>query len=203
MNKTLDGNYITEVQRLPLSEPFRVDERHILTKTMEPLSADIALQRGSKIHCDFLSKEIVCKLEGPDGTAPISSQLPQLKPYAFSPTFQAVLADTPWFDQMVAVQANRIVGSITTMPLITMLDGENDEVKLTAQEPATIESVGSETIELLNQRVSALKFRINDSAASDSEDTNYLWMSKSGLLLQVTSGNAVITKLSSYQGPQL
>ena len=198
-----DGDYIVEVQRLPLSEPFRVDERHVFTKTMEPLSADIALHLGAKIHCDYQSSEISCTIAGPDG-ASISSRLPQLKPYVFAPT-SLPLADTPWLDQMVTVQANRIAGRTTTIPLITMLNDENgkDEDRLRVQDSVPIESLGSETIDLLNQRVSALKFRIRDSVASDSEDSDYLWMSNSGLLLQVTSGNQAITKLTSYEGPQL
>ena len=198
-----DGDYIVEVQRLPLSEPFRVDERHVFTKTMEPLSADIALHLGAKIHCDYQSSEIACTIGGPDGTS-ISSRLPQMKPYIFAPAILP-LADTSWLDQTMAVQANRIAGSITTMPLITMLNDENgkDEDQLTVQDSVHIESLGSETIDLLNQRVSALKFRIRDSVASDSEDSDYLWMSNSGLLLQVTSGNQAITKLTSNEGPQL
>jgi len=103
-----DGNYGVEVQRLPLSEPFRVDERHIFTKAMEPLSADIAIQGGARIHCDYQLREIAC-----------------------------------------------------------------------------------------------LKFRLRDSGASDSEESTYLWMSKSGLLLRVTSGSTVTTRLSAYQGPRL
>jgi hypothetical protein len=198
-----DGNYLVEVQRIPLSEPFRVDERHLFTKTMEPLSADIALNLGAKIHCDYQSSEIACTIGGPDGTS-ISSQLPQLKPYVFAPA-SLPLADTPWFGQMVAVQANRTAGSITNVPLITMLNDENgkDEDKLTVEESGSIESLGFETISLLNQRVTALKFRMRDSAATDPGNSDYLWMSNSGLLLQVTSGNQVVTTLSSYEGPQL
>jgi hypothetical protein len=200
-----DGNYNLEVQRLPLSEPFRVDERHIFTKTMEPLSADLVLPRGAKIHCDYELREIACNLDGLDGTSARSSRLPQLKPYAFAPAYQVVLTDIAWFDQMVVVQANRTAGGTTSVPLVTILNNEknNDEVKLTAQRPAPIESLGSETIDILNQRVSALRFRMRDSTASGSEDSTYLWMSKSGLLLQVTSDKTVITKLSSYQGPAL
>src|SRR5580700_4974177 len=78
-----DGNYGVEVQRLPLSEPFRMDERHIFTKAMEPLSADIALQGGARIHCDYQLREIACNIGGPDGTS-ISSRLPQRKPYVFA-----------------------------------------------------------------------------------------------------------------------
>src|ERR1700690_1468296 len=106
---------------------------------------------------------------------------------------------------MVVVQANRIVGSTTAMPLITLLNDKNgkDEDQLTVNDSTPIESLGSETIDLLNQRVSALKFRMKDSAESDPGDPRDIWMSKSGLLLQVSSGNMVITRLSSYQGPQL
>jgi hypothetical protein len=198
-----EGNYIVEVQRLPLSEPFRVDERHRFSKAMEPLSADIALHLGAKIHCDYQSSEIACTIAGPDGTS-ISSRLRQLKPYVFAPA-SLPLADTPWLAQMVAVQANSTADSITTMPLITMLNDENgkDEDKLTVQDSVHIESLGFETIDLLNQRVSALKLRMRDSVATHSEDSEYLWMSNSGLLLQITSGNQVVTTLSSYQGPQL
>ncbi len=203
MCKMPDGNYLVEVQRLPLSEPFRVDERHLFTNTMEPLSADITLNLGAKIHCDYQSSEIACTIGGPDGTS-ISSQLPQLKPYVFAPAILP-LGDTPWFGQMVAIQANRTAGSITTMPLITMLNDENgkDEDKLTVQESESIEFLRFETIDLLNQRVSALKFRMRDSVSTDPGDSDYFWMSNSGLLLQVTSGNQVVTALSSYEGPHL
>ena len=91
------------------------------------------------------------------------------------------------------------------MPLITMLNDENgsDKDKLTLQGSAPIETLGSEAIDILNQDVSALKFRLRDSGASDSEESTYLWMSKSGLLLRVTSGSTVTTRLSAYQGPRL
>jgi hypothetical protein len=203
MYKMPDGNYAVEVQRLPLSESHRLDERHIFSNTMESLSADIGLHGGAKIHCDYLPNDIACTMSGPDGTS-ISSRLVQSKPYVFVPA-ALPLADLAWLGQALGIQANRAPGSVTAIPMITMLHDENgkDEVKLIADEPVTVESLGSETLDLLNQRVSALKFRMKDSAESHSGEPAYFWMSKSGLLLQVTSGQIVVTRLSSYEGPPL
>jgi hypothetical protein len=198
-----DGHYVVEVQRLPLSEPFRVDERRVFTKTMEPTSADIDLHQGAKIHCDYESSEIACTMSGPDGTS-ISSQLQQQKPYVFAPALLP-LADGPWLEQMMAVQANRTAGSVTAIPLITLLNDDNgkDEDKLSVQDSVQIECLGSETIDLLSQRVPAWKFRMRDPGASGPDHSDYSWTSRSGILLQGTSGNQTTIKLTAYEGPQL
>jgi hypothetical protein len=205
MNELPDGNYSIDIQRRPLSEPFRTDERHIFSRAMEPLSADINLHLGAKVHCDYSSQEIACTLSGPNAD-PISSRLSQPKPYVFSPIILP-LADGPWLGQMIIVQAKRIVGHKTKVALLTMLssndDDREDHAGLKLEDAATVEYVGMETIEIVGQRVNALKFRMRDSDNADLGDSTILWMSKSGFLLQLSSDQKVFTKLSSYRGPAL
>ena len=88
MERTADNSYIVEIQRAPLSEPFRVDETHSFSRSMVPSSAEISLHLGASVHCDYLPQGIDCALKGPSGEPGPSSRLAQSKPYLFVPTYR-------------------------------------------------------------------------------------------------------------------
>jgi hypothetical protein len=207
MKVTPDGDYSIVVELVTPGPSSSLQERHIFTSAMKPKGFEMSttIKDGAgiaslKIHCDYGSEQINCAVSG---THSASATLAQKMPYAFFPSAQAPTFDLAWASQMFIVQAERTIGQTTTIPVISIGDGERrNSIKLEVVETQQVEYLGREKIEVLHQEILAHKFRMKAPNAPKSGQD--LWMSDSGLLLAITL-DAADRKimLTSYEGPPL
>jgi hypothetical protein len=109
--------------------------------------------------------------------------------------------DLPWFFQTVASQAEHSVGRKSAIPLVTIEDGDTpDSTILKVKEIEQVEYLGREKIEVVGQAVLAHKLQIDDPASAAPED---LWLSDSGLLLQLSQQGNPSLLLTAYEGSPL
>lgn len=200
-----DGSHTVEIEAT--TQGATLKERYALTSDLKPKSfslvlsskGDSATTEPATISCDFGSEKIACHTVG--NGVNTSPSLAQKLPYVFMPTAEAPSLDLPWFFQTVGSQAERSAGQKSAIPLITIEDGDTaDSTVLKVQEIEQVEYLGREKIDVVGQTVLAHKFRITDAASATPED---LWLSNSGLLLQLTQQGNPSLLLTSYEGPSL
>jgi len=199
-----DGSYAVEVDLAVPPEIPRVGERHTFTSDFQPTGFTFSVpklepENGGpvEIGCDYLSAEMRCHMTCEGTTS--SATLAQPKPYVFMANDEVPVFDTAWFVQMLVGQALRSIGYTTEVAVVTIADGETEnslalKVKLTEQ----VKYVGQEKIEILNQQILAHKFQLIE----EDDPPQSVWLSSSGLLLQMQMGEGKII-LSNYQGQAL
>jgi hypothetical protein len=214
-----DGSHLVKVELVPdlvkLKAPkLRIEEIHVFAKELLPKRYIFNLSNeqtdgntSAKIDCNYQPTGLTCHAEyqTPEEAFSGTSTLPQKMPYAFWHSVEAPTFDLVWASQPFAAQAERVVGHKTTIPLISIEDGDTPgTMKLAVEEIEQIEYLGREKISVLNHQMLAHKFRMTDPYHQHVGD---LWMSNSGLLLAMTLGEegevSVKMMLTSYQGRSL
>lgn len=117
--------------------------------------------------------------------------------------FTEPVIDMVWAAQTVAAGADRSLGNSTAVPLITIEDGETEgSIRLKVEETEQVKYLGPESLEIMGKAVPADKFQMT---STDQTGSQYIWLSRSGLLLQLSSsdaGSGTIV-LTTYEGPPL
>lgn len=200
-----DGSCSVDIEAA-IQSPM-MEEHYVLTTDLKPKSFSLTVSSKNSntsgesitISCDFGSEKITCHTVGNGVTA--SPALSQRMPYVFMPTAEAPSLDLPWFFQTIASQAGRSIGRKSAIPLITIEDGDTtNSTTLKVQEIEQVEYLGREKIDVAGQTVLAHKFRIDDPASAAPEN---LWLSNSGLLLQLSQQGNPSLLLTTYEGPPL
>ncbi|MGB7172238.1 MAG: hypothetical protein WBD23_01670, partial [Candidatus Acidiferrales bacterium] len=200
-----DGSYSVDIEAAAQSP--MMEEHYVLTTDLKPKSFSLIVSSKNSnasgesvtISCDFDSEKITCHTVGGGVTA--SPTLVQKIPYVFMPTAEAPSLDLPWFFQTIASQAGRSIGQKSAIPLVAIEDGDTaDSATLKIQEVELVEYLGREKIEVAGRTVLSHKFRISIPQSATPED---LWLSDSGLLLQLSQQGNPSLALTSYEGPPL
>jgi len=173
-----DGTYSVVVdvipeQLKPEAPNLIFEESYIFTSKLKPKVFNLNMSNrngddsiSTKIRCDYSPAKLNCHMAyhtRDESVSDASDTMTQRMPYTFWPSVEAPKFDIPWAFQSFAIQAARSIGHKTTIPLISIDDGDSESsMKLTIEETEQVEYLGWETIEVLNQQVHAHKFRIID-----------------------------------------
>jgi hypothetical protein len=208
----VDGRYSLEVKNVGPQNGSEVYEHRLLSEKLKPISFGMeVLDRGQpqavrvKIECQFGAARVDCSLDDIASGVAISDTIGQKTPYGFLPVVGPFPLDLAWYYQMLLAQVDRVKGTKVLIPVVGFTEGENkNSLKLVAQSDDEIEYCGLETIDRLNQKIVAYKFRLlSTSSPNDPESVRFAWLSQSGLLIQVANKDGLFLILSAYHGPQL
>jgi hypothetical protein len=198
-----DGSYSVHAELAP----FGKDGVHE-TRT---LSSDLRLKGFSSsahsvnISCDFNADNARCSLQVDESRVGSSASKEQRLPYNFMPFAGPFPFDIAWFYQAFVAQADRAPGRKATVPVLSLHDDvTNKGIELGIEETNQIEFLSREKIKILDREILADKFRIDDVERPNRENTNFVWVSQSGIILQIRgdSDDSSI-RLTEYSGSTL
>jgi hypothetical protein len=198
-----DGSYLVRAELAP----FGKDGVHE-TRT---LSSDLRLRGFSSrahsvnISCDFNPNTASCSLQVDESSPGSSASTEQRLPYNFIPFAGPFPFDIAWCYQAFVAQADRVVDRKIKVPVLSLHDdAKNTGIELGIEETSQIEYLSQERIKLLDREILAFKFRIDDVERPNSENTDFVWVSQSGIILQIRgdSDDSSI-RLTEYSGPTL
>jgi hypothetical protein len=210
MSSLPDGTYSVRIEQAPLAGTAN-SELRILSPSMQPIAFALELPGHKehpgtriKISCKFESTQIACVVDDIPEYSSAQFSLPQTPPYIFMPVPDASPLDLAWFIQMELSQAERSVGRITSIPLISFQENfKGEDLKLAVIETEHVKYLGQEEVGVVNQKILAHKFQEVPEPPGDPEGPTTYWMSSSGLLLQAAENSGVSLILSDYHGPPL
>lgn len=199
-----DGSYAVDVEKAFSGSQARLTEHLVFANGLKPTAFNLTLipppdrpDKPIEIHCQYGQAVLNCQTSDDDRVA--SAMLDAKMPYAFRGITEPVI-DMVWAAQTTAVSADRSLGNSTAVPLITIEDGETEgRIRLKVEETEQVKYLGPENLEIMGKAVAADKFQMT---STDQTGSDYVWLSRSGLLLQLSSsdsGNGTIV-LTSYEG---
>lgn len=202
-----DGSYTVDVEKAFPGSQARLTEHLVFANGLRPTAFNLTLippldrpNKPIEIHCQYGQAVLNCQTSDNDGVA--SATLDAKMPYTFWGFVDPVI-DMVWAAQTVAAGAERSLDNSTAVPLITIEDGETEgSIRLKVEETEQVKYLGPENLEIVGKAVAADKFQMTSTNQSGSE---YIWLSRSGLLLQLSSsdsGSGTVV-LTSYEGPPL
>lgn len=175
------------------------------------LSSDLRLQQfqlnahSRSISCEFSSAIIRCSAGIADSNLRSSASTRHAPPYNFFPFAAPVPFDLAWFYQASVVQVGHLIGRKIEVPVFCLHDNStNTGIELGIEETNQIEFLNREKIKILDREILANKFRIDDVDRPNSENTDFVWVSQSGIILQIRgdSDDSSI-RLTEYSGSTL
>lgn len=202
-----DGSYTVDVEKTFPGSQARLTEHLVFAKGLKPTAFNLTIipppdrpNKPMEIHCQYGQSVLNCQTS--DNGTLASATFDTKMPYAFRGITEPVI-DMVWAAQTVVAGADRSPGNSTAVPLITIEDGETKgSVRLKVEETEQVKYLGPENLEIMGKAVAADKFQMT---STDQTGSDYVWLSRSGLLLQLSSsdsGNGTIV-LTSYEGPPL
>jgi hypothetical protein len=210
--KLTDGNYSLEIEQADSRGRERIVERRTLSSDLRPIAFDIELVSRSqpedvrlKIECKFSSVQVQCNANDVVGKMSATDTIQQKMPYAFLPIMGPFPVDLAWTSQMYLAQVDHTEGEKVVVPVVGFAEGENrSSLKLVSEDGDEVEYMGRESLERLNQKIVAHKFRLRSATSPDDpESTSFAWLSQSGLLIQLAHKDGPFLVLSAYHGPPL
>jgi hypothetical protein len=198
-----DGTYSVHAELAPFGKDS-VQETRTLSSDLRPRGFHSSAH-SVNISCDFNSNNAHCSLRIDELNPAGSASTEQALPYNFIPFAGPVPFDLAWFYQASVAQAERVIGRKTRVPVLSLHDdATNTGIELRVEETDQIEYLSRERIKLLDREILADKFRIDDIERPNSENTNFVWVSQSGIVLQITAiGDDSPIRLTEYSGPML
>ncbi len=158
--------------------------------------------KTTEVHCRYYPSKLECSVgQSGDLRRPVAS-IRQTERFAFLP-YPLLTFDLPWSYRDIASKGERVTGKMITVPIIGFSTEEGDsESSLTLEGTNAVEYLGEESFTVANQPVTAHKFRTWDTASGPSTFTD-VWLSNSGLVLQLGQNGSLDFILSKYSGPSL
>jgi hypothetical protein len=190
-------------------EPFDKETSIRQTFTLASDFRQTGFSSNSKWHnisCEFNATRLQCSIRVtfPNNSSG-SASLDQTPPYVFMPVADAFPFDLTWFCQTLVSQLDHTAGRKIKLPVISIREGKSkDEIELGIEEWEQVEYLGQEKITILNREILAHKFREDDAEKPGGENRLLIWMSDSGIVLQISSADeGPDILLTDYQGPPL
>ena len=203
MYEAQDGTHTVDAEVAPFGE-YVVQETLVLSRDCR-LRKFLSNARSGNISCDFRSTTVRCDAHSKKSNLRGSASREQATPYNFIPFAGPIPFDLAWFVQVSVAQADRTVGRETRVPVLSLQDdASNKGIELGIAETEEIEYLGQEKIRILDREVLAHKFRIDDVDHPGPQNVDLVWVSYSGIVLQIsTSEEDTSIFLTEYKGPLL
>jgi hypothetical protein len=215
MYAVADGTFVVETSMvfptISAQGPKKsIKQRLTYDRHMSPVSfgledsiSDASSSRPLEIECRYRPTKLQCSSRAKSGDArPLTETLDQREPYVFLP-YPLLNFDLPWFYRDLASRGDHVKGKQILVPILCFEDnGESSGDGVKVQEIDVVEYLGEEAIRVGSKSLAARKFRTWESATG-AETHEDIWLSDSGLVLQLSQNGKVDFVLSKYSGPPL